>query len=170
MIFKLVGVPFARNINAPFECNCHRVYNTLCHIVGQVIAKNILTFVAKKATFMLSVISECIHTVCYPRLACVSSPLIAVLCWAQFSTVWLIHTAIYFEPCHVVPGLEGRQTSISHNSNFSSTVCKLHIIITSYRHVDIAVKWCEWAYGPPHHRSNTFTISSDVDHNRLVYY
>jgi len=48
--FKLVGAPFASNMNTSFEHNHHEVYQnygTLCHFIVRVRAQNILTCVAK---------------------------------------------------------------------------------------------------------------------------
>jgi len=50
IMFKLMGAPFARNINMSFKYNYHKVYQnygTLCHIIGQVRTQNMLTRVAK---------------------------------------------------------------------------------------------------------------------------
>ena len=40
-------------------------------------------------------------------------------CWTQFGTARLIHTVIYFELCHALPGLEG---SVNEGARFHYSV------------------------------------------------
>ncbi|XP_065887476.1 uncharacterized protein C5orf34 homolog isoform X3 [Dysidea avara] len=69
----------------------------------------------------------------------------------------------------LVPGVQlppGHCRVLSHNGHY-------HLVTVAHPqpyqwHVDVAVKWCEWVYSPPHHRSNNFTISGNMDHNRLA--